>query len=73
LSRNSPDRVSEKALEREEKEFQTVTELDINLRSSCIDCKFVMSCHVATKSGTPKLDVLLGTYRFNALEKRCLV
>lgn len=46
---------------------------DINLRSSCLDCAFLANCPVAEKRGTPKLDVLIGTYRITALKKRCLV
>lgn len=46
---------------------------DVNLRSSCIECCFLSECPVAGKKGTPKLDVLLGTYRIRALKKRCLV
>lgn len=49
------------------------SELDINLRSACLACRFLANCPVAEERSTPDRDVLLGSYRFGALKERCLV
>lgn len=49
------------------------SELDINLRSTCLACKFLANCPVAEERSAPDKDVLLGSYRFRALKERCLV
>ncbi len=48
-------------------------ELDINLRSSCLACSFITSCAVAERKSSPDYDVLIGSYRINALKERCLL
>ncbi|MGA2874724.1 MAG: hypothetical protein ABSE82_04200 [Nitrososphaerales archaeon] len=45
----------------------------VNLRSSCLACKFVSNCPVVDESASPNSDVLIGTYRISALMTRCLV
>jgi hypothetical protein len=47
--------------------------LDINLRSSCIGCQFILNCPIAKKTRMPKSDVLLAAYGLKALVRRCLV
>ena len=48
-------------------------QLSINLRHSCVDCEFVISCPVAQQKGGPEVDVLVGSYRIGALKERCLL
>ncbi|HKW03876.1 MAG TPA: hypothetical protein VJN71_01135 [Nitrososphaerales archaeon] len=48
-------------------------QLDINLRHSCVDCPFVISCPVTQDKGAPDVDVLIGSYRPAALATRCLL
>ncbi len=48
-------------------------QFDINLRQSCIDCAFVISCPIAQEKGGPDIDVLVGSYRVAALKERCLL
>ncbi|MGI0081264.1 MAG: hypothetical protein ACRECH_16780, partial [Nitrososphaerales archaeon] len=48
-------------------------QLSINLRHSCVDCAFVISCPIAQQRGAPDTDVLVGSYRISALKERCLL
>ena len=73
LDQGSSHHVSQRTLSTSALEIEDKIKFDINLRSSCLDCQFLSSCPIAEKRGTPKLDVLLGTYSSKALSKRCLV
>ncbi|MHB1907918.1 MAG: hypothetical protein ACYCQJ_03480 [Nitrososphaerales archaeon] len=64
---------SKESLEPSLLETQEEINFDINLRSSCLDCQFLNCCVVSEKKGTPRLDVLIGTYRASALKKKCLI
>jgi hypothetical protein len=48
-------------------------QFNINLRQSCLDCPFVISCPVSQERGGPEMDVLVGSYRVAALKERCLL
>ena len=48
-------------------------EMEINLRSSCLDCQFLSNCPIVEKKSSPESDVLIGSYRFRALNDKCLL
>jgi hypothetical protein len=73
LTQKAFHHISEKTIPDAVHETGEEMKFDINLRSSCLDCQFLVSCPIAEKEGTPKSDVLVGTYSLKALKKGCLV
>lgn len=47
--------------------------IELNLRESCLACKFMSSCVVMDEIGAADRDDLVGLYRFSALKDRCIV
>lgn len=56
-----------------DEESSSRQQLDINLRASCLDCKFLLNCKAVEERSSPDRDALIGLYRFNALTDRCLI
>jgi hypothetical protein len=52
--------------------LDSLESVEINLRSSCLACKYVSFCPVVDESASPDTDTLLGSYSFKALKTRCL-
>ncbi|MHB1867858.1 MAG: hypothetical protein ACYCPP_02830 [Nitrososphaerales archaeon] len=51
---------------------ESLDSVEINLRSSCLACKYVSFCPVVDESASPDKDTLIGSYNFKALKTRCL-
>jgi hypothetical protein len=51
---------------------ETLDSVEINLRSSCLACRYISFCPVADESASPDADWRVGRYTFRSLKTMCL-